>query len=496
MMRPVFLRFLALCAGIVLPMVPARAVIFAIDNIHIREQPPAQGDGIMVQDPARPSNRNAKISIPQVEADVSVSQDAQSQNLIAKAYFYDDQGRMIETRDRPSLADRVVRDGIRGTVHASIWPTILPARARQSIFFPLPRNRPAGWSVVVIFGNANGVAAASAPEGREQLLDYPEKALAIRTAFSPDVELTDSALPAPLIEQRMESDNPRYPAFTLLLHLPHGVTNPRDVSGVLATCMIADSVGQIRDRLNAIKPEGDPNPYFAFAESHRLAVLAWGARWVWNSFANFDELNKDQIRGWDDNFQRLADAWDRGVSLLVHDQGIPDHDYLMYGACAGGEWAHRLALHKPGRFLAVQMHISTSYDAPTPEASRVMWLLTTGELDSGYDRARRFYSAAHALNYPIIFKAIIGLGHGNSPLADQLGIRFFEYALAAKARRDAANAGDLQKSQALDLSAFDASPYYGDLMNQGMFDARDKDMVPPGFLVPLPSREIAEAWNK
>lgn len=170
--------------------------------------------------------------------------------------------------------------------------------------------------------------------------------------------------------------------------------------------------------------------------------------------------------------------------------------YLMYGLCAGGEWVHRLALHKPDRFLAVQMHISTSYDEPTPEASRVMWLLTTGEMDVGCDRARRFYAAARAMEYPIIFKAVIGVGHADSPVADQLGVRFFEYALAEKARRDAANANDLARSQPLDLSAFSASPYYGDLMNQDMFAARDKDMIPPGFLVPLPDKDIADAWNK
>lgn len=33
-------------------------------------------------------------------------------------------------------------------------------------------------------------------------------------------------------------------------------------------------------------------------------------------------------------------------------------------------------------------------------------------------------------------------------------------------------------------------------MNQDMFAAQEKDMIPAGFLVPLPNKEIAEAWNK
>jgi hypothetical protein len=151
-------------------------------------------------------------------------------------------------------------------------------------------------------------------------------------------------------------------------------------------------------------------------------------------------------------------------------------------------------LHKPERFLAVQMHISTSYDAPTPGANRILWLLTTGELDSGCDRARRFYAAARAIQYPIIFKAIIGLGHGASPVADRLGVRFFQYALDMKSRRDASGASD--RPTAIDLSGFSASPFYGDLMNQQMFSQQDKAMIPVEFLVPLPTRDIADAWNK
>jgi hypothetical protein len=473
-----------------------RAATFSIENIHVHEQPQTDGDGIMMQNPAVPTNSRAQIYIPQVEVEVKVSEQAQSKNLVARAYFFDDSGKLVATVKEPAVAQHFVSDGVRGNVHPFAWPTLVPANSRQELFFPLPVKLPANWSMVVVFGNANGVVASAAPDGQEQILDYPEKELVAKTQLSPDVPLTDAAPVAPLLEEKVDSGNPHYPAFTLLVHLPHGVSSAREVNGVLAVCTIADSVAQIRDRLNAIKSTGDPNPYFAFAESHKLAIVAWGARWVWSSYANFDELNRDQIHAWDNNFQQLADAWDRGIEQLVQNDGLPDHDYLMYGLCAGGEWVHRLALHKPDRFLAVQMHISTSYDEPTPEAGHVMWLLTTGERDVGCDRARRFYTAARAMNYPIVFKAVMGVGHADSPVADQLGVRFFEYALAQKARRDAANAEDLARSQPLDLSAFIASPYYGDLMNQEMFAARDKEMIPRDFLVPLPDKDIAEAWNK
>ena len=471
---------------------------FSIESIHVHDSGTSLRAGIMDFDKNSPQNHRTKIFIPQVEVEVKIDKDAFTKALIARAYFYDGNGQLIKALSEPSKAVRPVTasDSVRGTSLETVWPTVLPANTKQSIYFPLPADLPAEWTFVVVFGNSHGAVASSVPDGRQDKFNYPEHDLVAQTLLSPDVKIENGNEMAPLIEQVVRSDNPSYPAFTLLMHLPHGVTNPKDVSGVLATCMLASSVGEIRNRLNSIEPDGDPNPYFAFAEEHKMAVIAWGARWVWSSYANFDELNQAQTRTWDASFQQLADAWDHGIQLLVDQYGIPDHDYLMYGFCAGGEWVHRLALHKPERFLAVQMHISTSYDAPTPEASHIMWLLTTGELDSGCDRARRFYSAATDLKYPIIFKAIIGLGHSDCAAADQLGVRFFDYALDVKAKRDAAAAMPNHVAPTLDLSAFDSSPFYGDLMNQEMFAAQDKDMIPRGFLVPLPTKNIADAWNK
>ncbi len=499
-MKPIRHFLLAILGLSLLASIHLHAGTFSIENIHVYKH---EGElssnkaGIKLINPAWGAH-NPRVSIPQVEAQVRVDREAHSQNLVAKAYFFDGTGRLIKAFDAPSAAMRPVdaSDSVGNNAMFGVWPAILPANSRQSIFFPLPPDLPADASMVIVFGNKNGAVAASLPDGQQDKLAYPEKELVARTLIMPDVTFDDSSMMAPLIEQVVKSDNPAYPAFTLLVHLPHGVTDPKEVKGVLATCIIANSVSEIRDKLNAIKPESDPDAYFAFAEAHKMAIIAWGARWVWSSYANFDELDKDQARTWDDNFQKLANAWDHGVQLLVDRHGIPDHDYLMYGFCAGGEWVHRLALHKPDRFLAVQMHISTSYDAPTPEASHIMWLLTTGELDNGCDRARRFYSAARELRYPIIFKAFMGLGHADIPAADRLGVRFFDYALEMKARRDAIIAADPNhRAQPVDLSGFYASPFYGDLMNQEMFAAQEKEMIPSGFLVPLPTRDIADAWK-
>jgi hypothetical protein len=167
------------------------------------------------------------------------------------------------------------------------------------------------------------------------------------------------------------------------------------------------------------------------------------------------------------------------------------------------QWAYRLALRKPDYFLAIHVHVPSSFDQPTPEARKVLWLLTTGELERGYERAKRFYGECRQLGYPMTFKAFVGLGHAGSPLADELGLKFFELALDMKDQRhefdEAIKKNDLARFKASDgpwLSDFQSPESYGDIVNQEVFGFSQKDMIPEAFQTPLPTKEIAEAWNK
>jgi predicted esterase len=467
----------------------AKAATFNIDAIHVHDKTTNLKEGITVK------VGDKDTFVPQIEVVVRTSKDFQTKNIFARAYFFDASNQPIQDCQKPSAALHSVDDGVISSSHTYIWPTVLPKEKRHAIYFPLPDKLPEDWKVLIVFGTDQGAVSVVYPTGDDRDFHYPEQDLVTKTSLNPDQDIVDVDALSPLIEETVESDNPRYPTFTLILHLPHGVTDPRQVSGVLAVCLFADSVGTIRDTLNAIQPENDPNLVFAFAESHHYAILAWGARWVWSSYDNFDEMDKKEAQEWNDDFEKLASAWDHGVQDLTAKYGIPDHDYLMYGLSSGGVWVHRLALHKPGRFLAVCMHIADTYEAPTPEANHIQWLLTTGELDGGCDKARRFYTAAMAFHYPIVFKSFIGLGHANSPLADQLAISFFNYVLSLKPKNPSGN--DLSaEAPPLDTSGYFSPPYYGDLMNQEMFPADQKSMIPPGFLVPLPTKEIADAWNQ
>ena len=168
-----------------------------------------------------------------------------------------------------------------------------------------------------------------------------------------------------------------------------------------------------------------------------------------------------------------------------------------------GPGDQRLCLRKPDYFLAVHLHIPSSFDKPPPEAAKVLWCLTTGELEGGYERSKRFLAACQQLGYPIVYKAIVGLGHESSKGATALGFTFFEYALT---QRDARAELDRKAQSALHASgkapagtpwpeAFREPPFVGDIVNQEVFPREKAERIPVPFRIPLPNPAIAKLWE-
>lgn len=65
----------------------ACAQTFSIENIHAHDHPSVLTEGIKIKD----------AFIPQTEAEIKVSQDALSANLIARAYYFDGSGTLIQS---------------------------------------------------------------------------------------------------------------------------------------------------------------------------------------------------------------------------------------------------------------------------------------------------------------------------------------------------------------------------------------------------------------
>ena len=289
-----------------------------------------------------------------------------------------------------------------------------------------------------------------------------------------------------LVERTVKVDISGYDILTLFLLLPDGGR----MDGVMCICMLGSGSDVVRNRL---LDEAKRTPALDFAASRNLAVVAWCSRQQWDPSRNWDELQKKKRRKFDSNFDIVADAWDKGISYFVSNHGLPESGYLMMGTSGAAQYAQRLALRRPKRFLAVHVHIASSFDVPVKQASSLLWCVTTGENELGYERSLRFFGAARdkPMSYPIVYKAFPGLGHEGGAKVTALGFACFDYALREYAHATSRNHGKPTMPNWAEI--FAAAPLVADVFNQGVHPKADAACVPPEFRMPLP-QELRDAW--
>jgi hypothetical protein len=310
----------------------------------------------------------------------------------------------------------------------------------------------------------------------------------------------------PLIEHVVRTKNPRMPQMTLFLRPPKGISNASEVEGVMAICVLANGLEDMKRELRKEEMSGDYAGLFSFANEHKLAILAWGATSALWARANYDDLSSAQSREVKNSFNMVANAWERGVLDLGEKYGVPTKNFMMWGMCGSAHMAHALCLAKPNYFLAIHVHIPGFFEKPTPEASKVLWCVTTGELYYSYEYSLRFVDDCKKLGYPIVYKAIVGLGHAGHPDATAMGLTFFEFALTQKELREQYEkimASSIDKAQMAKSDealpwpeSFQNPPFYGDIINQESYPAAQKEMIPEKFRIPIPTKEIREIWAR
>jgi pimeloyl-ACP methyl ester carboxylesterase len=228
-----------------------------------------------------------------------------------------------------------------------------------------------------------------------------------------------------------------------------------------------------------------------FATNHDLAVVTWSTPGKWQAGTNSDELDRDTMRMDDKAFDIYARAWAQGIEFFCSNYQLPRDNYLLYGMSRGAQWAHRLALRQPKYFLAVNSHVSGSYEKPNPEAGNCLWLVTGGEVDVGYDNAVKFYRECLGMNYPVLFKAGQDLGHETRPDIEALRDAFFEYALSIKDEVSKRN----QEGESLTPWFREAAKFIGNLETFKVVPPGEIARVPEENRVYLPTEKLAEAWK-
>ncbi|MEM6821806.1 MAG: hypothetical protein AAF558_07710 [Verrucomicrobiota bacterium] len=294
----------------------------------------------------------------------------------------------------------------------------------------------------------------------------------------------------------------KLPEMVFVVRYPKGKQVGDPVSGMVADITFEGDPKKIIQRLSGPAQ----TPLFKFAEKHQLAVVSWTTTTVYSIAESF-KWSEEQARARDNKMEVAAREWEDGMYDLCKKYKLPKDGYLMYGLSRGAQWAHRIALRYPEYFLAVHAHVNSSYETPVENANICLWLITTGELEWGFPAAKQFYRMAQKLNYPIVFKAQPNLGHQGSREISELGVAFFEYALELRKRY-----ADLKQAVADDpfkshvrfpklgfpeelLKGFVDPPFYGDLINEDVVKAEEKNRIPEDLRVGLPSKNVAKAYG-
>lgn len=437
-----------------------------------------------------------------VEITVSVKQNITAKDIIAKAYFYDDSNNLVKSFKTPTLAGPK-----KARLHFTM-PVLFDEDKKERFFFAIPENvKDKRWTVVVVFGDKHEVIAATYPTGASLVrLDFPEKQLVTDRSIK---KVKRKKVMDKVVEHVVKTKNPKHPQITLFLRPPKGIDDWSEVQGVLALVVLAPGVEHIRRRMQSVEIDGDEAGTFAFANKHKLAILAWGARRVWDPSRNYDDHDRQEARELEKDFDDVANAWERGIDYFHKEYALPVNNFLIKGSSGAAQWAQRLCLRKPDYFLAIHVHVPSSFDRPTLDASKVLWCLTTGELEGGYERSLRFFTECRDMGYPMVYKAIPGLGHAGHPNATALGNAFLEYAITLKKQRtqyDEHIANPFRQSTSLYQNetqvlkpwpkAFSTPPFYGDIVNQEVFPATEVEMIPTGFRMAIPTKQLAEIWKE
>lgn len=470
---------------------------FAIQSVKFVDKPPRKGFAIYQEIIKQDKTREKGSFLPFLEVTVRTKARTKANTLYAKAYYYDRSNKLIEKSDRPHPVER-------GAQEKYPMPVFFIKSKAEKLYFAVPEKvlETRDWRAVVVFGDKQAAAADVHPRGLASSFDFPE-----RPQVDKPERVEREAVIDPVIEHVIKTHNEKQPQITLFMRPPVGMTDITEAEGVLAMCLLAGSVSEIKRSLQELDAKNEVGSVLRFANQHKLVILCWGSRSLWNPNANWDELSQQINKQMDETFEDVAKAWAKGVEELSRKYGMPDKEFLLWGVCGAGQYAARLALRQPQYFLAIHVHMPGSFDKPTPEANQVLWCLTTGELESGHERSLRFFYACKTLGYPIIYKAIIGLGHAEHPLADKLGLEFYEYALSLReeklkfetgmnnsfsnVRKDAIKKPDWPWPE-----SFRNPLFIGDVVNQEIFRFERADMVPAAFQTMLPTRELADTWAR
>lgn len=231
------------------------------------------------------------------------------------------------------------------------------------------------------------------------------------------------------------------------------------------------------------------------ADRYNLAVVTWSYIGGYDNEKSYYELERNDFLRISRRMDIIANEWEKGYRRTLSLFNLPKKDAMIYGVSAGAQVVHRIVMRKPQYFSGVFIHVNSSYDMPTKEASKVLWCISTGEFEYGYIAAEHFYKKLLDLDYCVLFKAFENIGHEITDDVKNFCSSFFEYLITFIP--DTTNPN--WKKPPIDKFYLVRYPtYIGDYQNQVAYPSElAKSKIPNRkYMVSLPTKQIAEAWGE
>lgn len=304
--------------------------------------------------------------------------------------------------------------------------------------------------------------------------------------------------PLPVITKHVfKTKLPEIPELKLFVRLPGSLMKGQAPNGVICFCTWQKEDSSLVNRLKS------PDDYLVnFADRRGLAMITWNTASLLPADVKVGNITPAVEAEMQKKFTAFGAEWRDCVRKVCSQLKLAPKDHLMYGISRGARFAHQLSIRYPEQFLAVHTHIGSGYNEILPkEGKDTLWLLTTGEVDGGYQDTFGFYERAKALEYPVLFKAGESLGHSSRRDIEDLATAFFGWALDLRDRCEAEQKKGSNKVHntpaSLYMQAMANAAWYGDYINHQAFNVTATELkdIPEVQRMPLPTDAIAKAWG-
>jgi len=185
--------------------------------------------------------------------------------------------------------------------------------------------------------------------------------------------------------------------------------------------------------------------------------------------------------------QGSGEVMEKALAEVQRRTGVKTEKVLFFGFSAGAHYVHRFALWKPQRVKAFVAYSAGWWSEPGPGLKSVPALIMCGETDERYQPTLEFFRMGRKLGCPWIWRSYENTGHNLTPAVRDMAEAFLEY----YSGREAGGAAGVGKSMPVPRER-----WYGDLQTFKSVGEAGKGTIPEEFRIELPSKKVAEVWEK